>query len=106
MRTRNTSSKSPHRLLASNASHTKFFKIVHSHLLCISEWANYYGEKQWHKDLAEEVTAELRNKLDFIGVKWAIDKESAPVRMLDYACGPGMVTRVKAPPYWYRVFKY
>lgn len=57
--------------------------------------ANHYDEKQWTKDLAVAVTKELRNKLDFIGVRWTDEQDkSRQVRLLDYACGPGMVTRV------------
>lgn len=61
-------------------------------------WANHYGDKPWHKDLSIQVTAELRDKLDFIGVQWAAHNDDAPrVRLLDYACGPGMVTRALGP---------
>ena len=63
--------------------------------------------------MLERLTAELRARLDFIGVDWANDnddededededtatreatkQERKQVRMLDYACGTGMMSRV------------
>ena len=63
--------------------------------------------------MLERLTAELRSRLDFIGVDWADDdddegeeearkddgtKPKKQVRMLDYACGTGMMSRVCIPP--------
>ncbi|RYP55941.1 hypothetical protein DL769_010011 [Monosporascus sp. CRB-8-3] len=69
-----------------------------------------------HEKLLERLTAELRCRLDFIGVDWDDEDEDddddvgrdaqsqagkknkkKQVRMLDYACGTGMMSRALAP---------
>ena len=71
-----------------------------------SEQAATYDSR--HAKMLERITAELRSRLDFIGVDWADDDEDEDeaknhddgtkpkkqVRMLDYACGTGMMSRV------------
>jgi tRNA/tmRNA/rRNA uracil-C5-methylase (TrmA/RlmC/RlmD family) len=47
------------------------------------------------------LVAEIQARKDFIGVKWAdgssADQAKRPVRLLDYACGTGLVSRALAP---------
>ncbi|KAI1131047.1 S-adenosyl-L-methionine-dependent methyltransferase [Nemania abortiva] len=74
-----------------------------------NEEAASYDEK--HRKLNERLTRELQARLDFIGVDWASDDEDSDgegeggdnkkprreVRLLDYACGTGMMSRALAP---------
>ncbi|KAJ8131715.1 hypothetical protein O1611_g1909 [Lasiodiplodia mahajangana] len=75
-----------------------------------NEEAASYDDK--HRKLNERLTRELQARLDFIGVDWADDddddsdgesgegdskKPRREVRLLDYACGTGMMSRALAP---------
>ncbi|KAI1156257.1 S-adenosyl-L-methionine-dependent methyltransferase [Nemania diffusa] len=74
-----------------------------------NEEAASYDEK--HRKLNDRLTRELQARLDFIGVDWASDDEDSDredgedddkkarreVRLLDYACGTGMMSRALAP---------
>ena len=68
-----------------------------------------YDDKPWQQAIAEQITKEIRSRLDWIGLQ-GTDKEGSEVvekklhgldgtqvRMLDYACGPGMASRVSSP---------
>ncbi|KAI0600712.1 S-adenosyl-L-methionine-dependent methyltransferase [Biscogniauxia sp. FL1348] len=72
------------------------------------EQAATYDSK--HAKLIDRLTREIQNRLDFIGVDWADDdddedkseeeedkKPKREVRLLDYACGTGLVSRALAP---------
>ncbi|KAI0434810.1 S-adenosyl-L-methionine-dependent methyltransferase [Xylaria sp. FL1042] len=75
----------------------------------LGEEAASYDDK--HRKLNERLTRELQARLDFIGVDWASDDEDSEddegqrknkkpkreVRLLDYACGTGMMSRALAP---------
>ncbi|KAI0021440.1 S-adenosyl-L-methionine-dependent methyltransferase [Xylariomycetidae sp. FL0641] len=67
------------------------------------EAANYDAK---HSKLNERLTREIQDRLDFIGVDWvstddeddeAGGKPKKEVRLLDYACGTGMMSRALAP---------
>lgn len=61
------------------------------------ELAESYDTKPWQREISAQITAELRSKLDFIGVDWlksSGEDEGREVRLLDYACGTGLVSRV------------
>ncbi|KAI1744511.1 S-adenosyl-L-methionine-dependent methyltransferase [Xylaria scruposa] len=73
-----------------------------------NEEAASYDEK--HRKLSERLTRELQARLDFIGADWASEDEDSDeegeedkkkprreVRLLDYACGTGMMSRTFAP---------
>ncbi|KAK5626913.1 hypothetical protein RRF57_002628 [Xylaria bambusicola] len=74
-----------------------------------SEEAASYDDK--HRKLNERLTRELQARLDFIGVDWASDDEDSDteqgkdierkstreVKLLDYACGTGMMSRALLP---------
>ncbi|KAJ2975174.1 hypothetical protein NUW58_g8432 [Xylaria curta] len=75
-----------------------------------NEEAAKYDDK--HRKLNDRLTRELQARLDFIGVDWASDDEGSDnegedgghekkprreVRLLDYACGTGMMSRALAP---------
>ncbi|KAI1339254.1 S-adenosyl-L-methionine-dependent methyltransferase [Xylariaceae sp. FL0016] len=71
--------------------------------------ASEYDSK--HRKMNERIMREMQARLDFIGVDWADEEESdeddgkavtekpprREVRLLDYACGTGMVSRAIAP---------
>ncbi|MCJ1357241.1 MAG: hypothetical protein MMC33_007237 [Icmadophila ericetorum] len=74
-----------------------------------SKAATYAGP-EWQQAMVEQITAEMRSRLDWYGVPWVTnttvpnpksstvptadaDSEGArEVKMLDYACGPGMAS--------------
>ncbi|KAI1823650.1 S-adenosyl-L-methionine-dependent methyltransferase [Xylaria intraflava] len=73
-----------------------------------NEEAASYDNK--HRKLQNRLQKELLVRLDFIGVDWASEDEDSdenddeddtkpkrPVRLLDYACGTGMISRTFAP---------
>lgn len=65
-----------------------------------------------HEKSLTQIIKHIRERLDFLGVDWADDDDSAddqeeaedggkprrPVRLLDYACGTGTISRVIMPP--------
>ena len=69
-----------------------------------SNEAALYDSK--HESTLDQLIGEIRGRLDFIGANWKdIDESSGsevgrsspkqtPVRLLDYACGTGCITRV------------
>lgn len=71
-------------------------KRIGASLTICSKLADNYEAKPWQKKIVAQVSKDLRNSLDFIGVDWR--KESSDtqkqVRLLDYACGPGTIARV------------
>ena len=48
---------------------------------------------KWVQDLSKQVTKELQSKVDWIGIPQ--QSEGKAVRMLDYACGSGLVSAVR-----------
>ena len=58
--------------------------------------SDHYDSKPWFAKVNQKVTDELQSRLDWLGVPLANlgssnDKE---VKLLDYACGPGIMSRV------------
>lgn len=63
-----------------------------------SDLADKYGTKQSQRDLSAKIINYLLQERDFIGADWLKDgDDTRDVRLLDYACGTGMVSKV--PPY-------
>jgi len=64
-----------------------------------SEQAEKYSSKAWQIEMQQRIADELRAKLDFIGVSWAGEQSVSEkqVRLLDYACGTGNISRALAP---------
>ncbi|KAI9721268.1 MAG: hypothetical protein M1812_002430 [Candelaria pacifica] len=73
------------------------------------DYASKYDSKPWQQKIVNQLLEEIRHRLDWIGVEW-IDKSNANkplnksertpernVRVLDYACGPGNVSKALAP---------
>ncbi|KAI9708407.1 MAG: hypothetical protein M1828_002996 [Chrysothrix sp. TS-e1954] len=56
-----------------------------------------YDVEPWQQEMSSRVSNEIQNKLDFIGVDWAREGEQRSVRLLDYACGTGMISRALGP---------
>lgn len=57
--------------------------------------ASEYDVKDWHKKMNAMIMREIRDRLDWFGVDWVKDhEESKEVRLLDYACGTGLISRV------------
>lgn len=55
-----------------------------------------------HGKTLDEIVEKVRARLDFIGVDWVEEDEgdgdygtTKPVRLLDYACGTGNISRVR-----------
>ncbi len=73
-------------------------------LACSVEAASY---DQKHEKTLNQLVEEIRARLDFIGADWVGDGDEdeddnnnaaepqRPVRLLDYACGTGVVSRVR-----------
>lgn len=69
-----------------------------------SNEASHYDSK--HEQATEEIARRIESRLDFIGVNWVEDESSEDegdkpdgkferqVRLLDYACGTGSMSRV------------
>lgn len=60
-----------------------------------SEMAERFDAEDWMKKISQQVTDATRARLDWIGVNWAKSGDSREVRLLDYACGTGCVSRVR-----------
>ncbi|KAF9698637.1 hypothetical protein EKO04_003547 [Ascochyta lentis] len=59
-----------------------------------------YDAKPWFTAVNTQVADELRSRLDWIGIPFANTDSSADaseVRLLDYACGTGLMTRTFGP---------
>ncbi len=65
--------------------------------------------KPWQIQMTSQITNELQEQLDFIGVDWLkSEDENREVKLLDYACGTGTVTRVsvlRAIPFNYSLIQ-
>lgn len=56
-----------------------------------------YDSKPWFAKVNQQVTEELQSRLDWLGIPLAnVDSTSndRQVKLLDYACGPGIMSRV------------
>ncbi|KAI9701229.1 MAG: hypothetical protein M1836_001898 [Candelina mexicana] len=71
-----------------------------------NDTASTYDSKPWQQKIVNQVSSEIRNHLNWIGVDWIDDKTTRSssggtlerqVRVLDFACGPGTVSRALAP---------
>lgn len=62
------------------------------------DMASHYDTKDWQKKMNAMIIREIRNCVDWFGVDWAKEKEtSKEVRLLDYACGTGLISRAVGP---------
>lgn len=63
----------------------------------LSKMANSYDALPWQKTMISQMTTELRNRVDWIRSDWpkSSSDESPKIRFLDYACGTGLVSRVR-----------
>ncbi|KAI9871955.1 MAG: hypothetical protein M1830_002227 [Pleopsidium flavum] len=68
--------------------------------------AGSYDSQPWQQKLIAQVTEEIQSRLEWIGVDWVKqhrseraggDQAAKSVRVLDYACGPGTVSRALTP---------
>jgi hypothetical protein len=58
-----------------------------------SAMADWFENRPINKVNREKLASSIRARLDFVGVEWA-KPDAEVVRMLDYACGPGFLSRV------------
>ncbi|KAH4923249.1 hypothetical protein HBI55_114650 [Parastagonospora nodorum] len=56
-----------------------------------------YDAKPWFAKVNTQVTEILRSKLDWVGIPFAKADSSNEVKLLDYACGTGLMTRTFGP---------
>lgn len=60
-----------------------------------------YDTKPWQKAISSQVATALQARKDWLGVRWCKpDKardQQMPVRLLDYACGTGAITKALGP---------
>ncbi|KAI9693337.1 MAG: hypothetical protein M1822_005333 [Bathelium mastoideum] len=56
-----------------------------------------YDAKDWQKKLIEQIAEQIRRRLDWLEVEWADEKKGKEVKLLDYACGNGLVSRALGP---------
>ncbi|KAF2689310.1 S-adenosyl-L-methionine-dependent methyltransferase [Lentithecium fluviatile CBS 122367] len=59
-----------------------------------------YDEKPWFAKVNQLVTNDLRDRLDWVGIPFAntgSSSDAKDVRLLDYACGTGLLSRIYAP---------
>lgn len=56
--------------------------------------AGTYDKKDWWAKSNQNVMDFLRGRLDWVGLRPDNIKHSHDIKMLDYACGTGLMTRV------------
>ncbi|ORY12293.1 S-adenosyl-L-methionine-dependent methyltransferase [Clohesyomyces aquaticus] len=57
-----------------------------------------YDSKPWFAKVNQQVTDFLRSRLDWVGIPLASPESTdQTVRLLDYACGPGLMSKVYGP---------
>ncbi|KAF1963183.1 S-adenosyl-L-methionine-dependent methyltransferase [Byssothecium circinans] len=59
-----------------------------------------YDEKPWFAKVNQKITDHLRSNLDWVGIPFAnrgASTKDENVRLLDYACGTGLLSRVYGP---------
>ncbi|EMC94834.1 hypothetical protein BAUCODRAFT_563881 [Baudoinia panamericana UAMH 10762] len=58
-----------------------------------------YNAKPWQHKLSQQVSDALQARRDWLGIQWAQsnNKYDRDVKLLDYACGTGAITRALGP---------
>lgn len=62
-----------------------------------NDLASSYQTKPWQQKLASQVSDALQERKDWIGVQWACLGDGRDVKLLDYACGTGAITKALGP---------
>jgi hypothetical protein len=68
----------------------RFQKKTNDTLSAIADW---FENRPINKANRSALASSIRARLDFVGVEWSRSSTDG-VRMLDYACGPGFLSRV------------
>lgn len=70
-----------------------------SQLTDSSEHAEDYDSKPWMRTISQQIGAALQERKEWAGVKWYRPGEigGREVKMLDYACGTGCITKALGP---------
>lgn len=64
----------------------------HSKLTAYSAMTDWFEERPLNEAMREKIAQCIRARLDIIGLSWS--SSGAGVKMLDYACGNGFLSRV------------
>lgn len=66
-------------------------------LTSCSDLSASYNSKPWQHKLASQVSDALQERKGWIGVQWAKPDDKRDIRLLDYACGTGAITKALGP---------
>ncbi|CAK3984662.1 Hypothetical predicted protein [Lecanosticta acicola] len=61
------------------------------------EMSATYNSKQWQIDLSNQVATALQARKDWLGAQWTTPDSDTDIRLLDYACGTGSITKALGP---------
>lgn len=62
-----------------------------------SLFSTEYDNKPWNKHIAAQIANALEQRKDWIGVRWSSNSNPSRVKLLDYACGTGAITKALGP---------
>lgn len=85
--------------MSSNSPETKM-TLAEANMKYFNNIGDAYDSKPWFAKVNQQVTDFLRARLDWVGIPLSdpvFPSSSTEVRLLDYACGPGLMSRIYGP---------